>query len=59
MKLKIIKMKRIKSTNNTALKLLKKKNSKPTLIIALTQTKGKGTMGKKWIYNKKIYKKKN
>ena len=42
-------MKRIKSTNNTALKLLKKKNSKPTLVIALTQTKGKGTMGKKWI----------
>ena len=45
-------MKRVKSTNNTALKLLKKKNSKPTLIIALAQTKGKGTMGKKWISKK-------
>ena len=52
MKLKIIKMKRVQSTNNVALKLIKKKKIKPTLITSLIQTKGKGTMGKKWISQK-------
>jgi BirA family transcriptional regulator, biotin operon repressor / biotin---[acetyl-CoA-carboxylase] ligase len=52
MKLKIIKMKRVKSTNNIAFKLLKKKNTTPTLIISLEQTNGRGTMGKKWISKK-------
>ena len=52
MKLKIIKMKRVKSTNNIALKLIKRKKSKPTLITSLVQTKGRGTMGKKWISQK-------
>ena len=52
MKLKIIKMKRVQSTNNPAIILLKKKKSKPTLITSLIQTKGKGTMGKKWISKK-------
>ena len=49
MRLKIIKMKRVQSTNNVALKLIKNKKLKPTLITALTQTNGRGTMGKKWI----------
>jgi BirA family biotin operon repressor/biotin-[acetyl-CoA-carboxylase] ligase len=49
MKLKIIKMKRVKSTNNVALKLIKKKILKPTMITSLTQTNGRGTMGKKWV----------
>ena len=52
MKLKIIKMKRVQSTNNVALKLIKKKMLKPTLIISLEQTKGRGTMGKKWMSKK-------
>jgi BirA family biotin operon repressor/biotin-[acetyl-CoA-carboxylase] ligase len=52
MKLKIIKMKRVQSTNNVALKLIKKKMLKPTLITSLEQTKGRGTMGKKWISRK-------
>ena len=47
MKLKIIKMKNVQSTNNIALKLIKKKKFKPSLISALAQSKGKGTMGKK------------
>jgi BirA family biotin operon repressor/biotin-[acetyl-CoA-carboxylase] ligase len=52
MKLKIIKMKRVQSTNSVALKLIKKKKLKPTLITALAQTNGRGTMGKKWISQK-------
>ena len=52
MKLKIIKMKNVQSTNNIALKLIKKKKFKPSLISALVQSKGKGTMGKKWISKK-------
>ena len=49
MKLKIIKRKKVTSTNNLALKLIKKNFSKPTLIISQTQTNGRGTMGKKWL----------
>ena len=49
MKLKIIKMKKVKSTNSIALKLIKRKILKPTLITSLAQTNGRGTMGKKWI----------
>ena len=49
MKLKIIRLKRVQSTNNVALNLIKKKNLKPTLLTSLIQTNGRGTMGKKWI----------
>ena len=52
MRLKIIKMKQVQSTNNVALKLIKRKKLKPTLITALVQTNGRGTMGKKWISQK-------
>ena len=52
MKLKIIKMKRVQSTNNFALKLIKKNKIKPTLITSLSQSNGRGTMGKKWISKK-------
>ena len=52
MKLKIIKMKRVQSTNKTALMLIKSKKSQPTLITSLVQTKGRGTMGKKWVSKK-------
>ena len=52
MRLKIIKMNRVQSTNSVALKLIKKKKLKPTLITAIEQTNGRGTMGKKWISQK-------
>ena len=52
MKLKIIKMERVQSTNNVALELIKKNKTKPTLITSITQIKGRGTMGKKWISKK-------
>ena len=49
MKIKLIKFKSVKSTNEEAHKLIKKDIVKPTLITTENQTKGKGTMGKKWI----------
>jgi len=52
MKLKIIKMKQVESTNNVALRIIKKGKLKPTLISSSIQTKGRGTMGKKWISEK-------
>ena len=52
MKIKIKKYKKVKSTNDTALRLIRKKNSKPTLVITEKQTNGRGRMGKKWISKK-------
>ena len=52
MKIKLKKFKTLKSTNDTALKLIKKNSSEPTLIITEKQTQGKGRMGKKWISKK-------
>ena len=52
MRLKLIKMKCVKSTNNVALKLIKKNQLKPTLITTALQTRGRGTMGKKWVSQK-------
>ena len=49
MKIKIIKFKSVKSTNDVAHTLIKKNIVKPTLITTEYQTKGRGTMGKKWI----------
>jgi BirA family transcriptional regulator, biotin operon repressor / biotin---[acetyl-CoA-carboxylase] ligase len=49
MKVKLLKFKRVKSTNDVALKLTQKNNSGPTMIVSETQTHGRGTMGKKWI----------
>ena len=49
MKIKLIKFKSVKSTNDIALKLIKKKNIRPTIILSEKQTKGRGTMGKKWV----------
>ena len=49
MRVKLLRFKSVKSTNDIALKLAQKKNSKPTMIISETQTHGRGTMGKKWI----------
>ena len=45
-------MKKVQSTNDIALKLIKKGELKPTLITSITQTKGRGTMGKNWISQK-------
>ena len=52
MKLKSLKFEIVKSTNDIAHKLIKKKKIRPTIIVSEKQTKGRGTMGKKWISKK-------
>ena len=52
MKLRSLKFKSVKSTNDIALMLIKKDNIKPSIILSERQTKGRGTMGKKWISKK-------
>ena len=52
MKLISLKFKSVKSTNDIAHKLIKKKKTSPTIILSEKQTEGRGTMGKKWISNK-------
>jgi len=52
MKLKLIKFGSVKSTNDEAFKLIKKNKIKPSILVAKKQTKGRGTMGKKWISKK-------
>ena len=52
MKLKSLKFKSVKSTNDIAHKLINKKKIWPTIIVSEKQTKGRGTMGKKWISKK-------
>ena len=52
MKLKLLRFNSVKSTNDIAIRLIKKKVKKPSLIFSKNQTKGRGTMGKKWISKK-------
>tara|TARA_Y100001958_G_C21152287_1_gene488142 strand:- start:294 stop:857 length:564 start_codon:yes stop_codon:yes gene_type:complete len=52
MKIKIKRYKKVKSTNDIALRLIKQNISNPTLIIAERQTNGRGRVGKKWISKK-------
>ena len=52
MRLKITKFKNVKSTNDKAIKLIRNNRHNSGLIVAEMQTKGRGTMGKKWISKK-------
>ena len=49
MKLKQFNFKKVKSTNLTAIKLIKSSKSEFGLIVSETQSKGKGQYGRKWI----------
>jgi BirA family biotin operon repressor/biotin-[acetyl-CoA-carboxylase] ligase len=49
MKLKTIKFNNVRSTNDKAIELIRKKKTNPSIIIAKKQIKGRGTGGKKWI----------
>jgi len=49
MKLKIVKFKSVKSTNDEAIKLIKSNKCFLGLVSTNSQIKGRGTMGKKWI----------
>ena len=52
MKIRLIKFKSVKSTNDVALKLIRKKKLTTALISSEIQTQGRGTMGKKWVSKK-------
>ena len=52
MKIKLLRFKSVNSTNDVALKLTQKKNSRPTMIVSEAQISGRGTMGKKWVSQK-------
>ncbi len=49
MKFKVFKFKKIKSTNNTAIRIIKKSNTDFGMVISEIQTSGRGQYGKKWI----------
>ena len=52
MKLKRLNFKIVKSTNDTAIRIIKNSNNKSGIVVAETQKKGRGQYGKKWISNK-------
>ena len=52
MKLKIYKFSKVTSTNDIAIKLIKKKNKQSGCIYADVQTKGRGSKARKWISKK-------
>ena len=49
MKLKIFRFKKVNSTNNTAIRIIKKTNLDYGMIISEMQNNGRGQHGKKWI----------
>ena len=49
MKFKIFKFKKVKSTNNSAIRIIKNSNTDYGMIIANKQVSGRGQYGKKWI----------
>ena len=49
MKIQILKYNSVDSTNNVAIRRIKKGKTKPTLIIANIQKKGKGQYGRQWV----------
>ena len=49
MKFKIFKFKKVKSTNNTAMRIIQNTQCKYGMIISDSQTNGKGQYGRKWI----------
>jgi len=48
MRFKIYKFKKVTSTNDIAINLIKEKKSKRGFVYAVKQTKGRGTRGRKW-----------
>ena len=52
MKFRKFKFKRIKSTNNTAIRIIKETNCNLGMVVAETQERGRGQYGRKWISSK-------
>ena len=56
MKFKIFRFKKVESTNNSAIRIVKNTNTEYGMIIANKQTNGRGQYGKKWIsYNGNLF----
>tara|TARA_B100000989_G_scaffold225256_1_gene172542 strand:- start:38 stop:577 length:540 start_codon:yes stop_codon:yes gene_type:complete len=49
MKFRILRFKKLRSTNNTAIRIVKSSNLKYGMIITESQTNGRGQYGRKWI----------
>tara|TARA_Y100000591_G_scaffold254501_1_gene226212 strand:+ start:49 stop:585 length:537 start_codon:yes stop_codon:yes gene_type:complete len=49
MRLKKFKFKRVDSTNNTAIRIIRETNYNLGMVVAETQAKGRGQYGRKWI----------
>ena len=56
MKFKKFKFKKVKSTNNTAIRIIKSLKCKYGMVVSDTQIMGRGQYGKKWIDGKTIIK---
>ena len=52
MKFKILRFKRLRSTNDTAIRIIRNSNLKYGMVIAENQSHGRGQYGKKWLYFK-------
>ena len=52
MKFKKFKFKKVKSTNNTAIRIIKKTKHNLGMVVAETQLDGRGQYGRKWISSK-------
>ena len=56
MKFKVFRFKKVESTNNSAIRIIKNSNVNYGMIISNEQKKGKGQYGKKWIsYNGNLF----
>tara|TARA_B100001564_G_C20353290_1_gene539978 strand:+ start:13 stop:552 length:540 start_codon:yes stop_codon:yes gene_type:complete len=56
MKFKIFRFKKVKSTNNTAIRIIRNTNYNHGMIISKIQSNGRGQYGKKWIsYNGNLF----
>ena len=56
MKFKVFKKKKVESTNNSAIRIIKNSNVNYGMIISNEQKKGRGQYGKKWIsYNGNLF----
>tara|TARA_B100001063_G_scaffold141800_1_gene132494 strand:- start:773 stop:1303 length:531 start_codon:yes stop_codon:yes gene_type:complete len=56
MKFKIFRFKKVQSTNNSAIRIIKNSNTSYGMIIANTQKNGRGQYGKRWIsYNGNLF----
>ena len=55
MKLNLIRLRKVRSTNDEAIKIIKSKKNIQGIVISDQQTKGKGTMGKKMDFIKRKF----